>query len=50
LPLLPVNSSPVPVRRGGTMKSVGESIIELYAGRDGDGWERGRETGWVEWV
>lgn len=50
LPLLPVNSSPVPVRRGGTMKSVGESIIELYAGRDGEGWERGRETGWVEWV
>lgn len=50
LPLLPVNSSPVPVRRGGTMKSVGESIIELYAGRDGEGWERGREAGWVEWV
>jgi len=50
LPLLPVNSSPVPVRRGGTMKSVGESIIELYAGRDGEGGERGGETGWVEWV
>lgn len=54
LPLPPPDSSPVSIparfQRGGTMKSVGESIIELYAGRDGEGWDRGRETGWVEWV
>lgn len=54
LPLPPPDSSPVLMpahfQRGGTMKSVGESIIELYTGRDGDGWDRGRETGWVEWV
>jgi hypothetical protein len=54
LPLPPPDSSPVsmPLRwtRTGTMKSVGESIIELYAGQDGEGWERGKETGWVEWV
>lgn len=58
LPLPPVDASPVPVRlrRGETMKSVGESIIELYARQDGDGWERGWSadgvggTQWVEWV
>lgn len=54
LPLPPPNLSPVsmPLRwtRTGTMKSVGESIIELYAGQDGEGWDRGRETGWVGWV
>jgi len=61
LPLPPPDSSPLPlrVRRGETMKSVGESIIELYARRDGDGWDRGwsaegmdevGEKGWVEWV
>jgi hypothetical protein len=62
LPLPPLDSSPTPVRlrRGETTKSVGESIIELYAGQeDGDGWERGwcadgvdevGGRGWVEWV
>ncbi|KAM0717001.1 hypothetical protein Q7P37_006853 [Cladosporium fusiforme] len=37
------------LRRGETMKSVGESIIELYARREGDGWGRCAD-GWVEWV
>ena len=35
------------------MKSVGESIIELYGREDGEGWEGeggGDGKGWVEWV
>lgn len=41
LPRLPPDASPVPVhlRRGNTVKSVGDSIIEMYARSDGDGWE-----------
>jgi len=57
LPPPPADSSPVPMRlrRGAKMRSVGESIIELY----GAGWDCGwsakgmngvEETGWVEWV
>lgn len=53
-PLLlpPPDFSPV-IRRGETMKSVGESIIELYGREDGEGWEGeggGDGKGWVEWV
>lgn len=54
-PLLPPAYSPV-IKRGETMKSVGGSIIELYAGRgleDDSEWEgegRGEDKGWVEWV
>jgi hypothetical protein len=55
--LLPPGYSPV-IKRGETMKSVGGSIIELYAGRgqeDASEWEMEREgreedKGWVEWV
>jgi hypothetical protein len=53
--LLQSACSPV-IKRGETMKSVGGSIIELYAGRgqgDGSEWERegcGEDKGWVEWV
>ena len=53
--LLPPAYSPV-IKRGETMKSVGGSIIELYAGReleDDSGWEgqeRGEGKGWVDWV
>jgi hypothetical protein len=53
--LLPPAYSPV-IKRGETMKSVGGSIIELYAGRgleDDSEWEgegRGEDRGWVEWV
>ena len=52
-PLLlpPPDFSPV-IRRGETVKSVGESIIELY-GREDEGWEGeggGEGKGWVEWV
>jgi hypothetical protein len=53
--LLPPAYSPV-IKRGETMKSVGGSIIELYAGRgleDDSEWEgegRGEDKGWVEWV
>jgi hypothetical protein len=63
--LLPSAYSPV-IKRGETMKSVGGSIIELYAGRgleDDSGWEeegrgegngsegKGSEgKGWAEWV
>jgi hypothetical protein len=57
LPLPPLDASPVPahLRRGAKMRSVGESIIELY----GAGWDCGwsakgvdkvEGTGWVEWV
>jgi hypothetical protein len=53
--LLPPAYSPV-IKRGETMKSVGGSIIELYAGRgleDDSEWEvegRSEDKGWVEWV
>lgn len=62
LPLPPLDASPTPVRlrRGETVKSVGNSIIELYAAREGDDWDRGwcedeleeekGGRGWVEWV
>jgi hypothetical protein len=62
LPPPPLGSSvtPVRLRRGETTKSVGESIIELYAGQeDDDGWEQSwcadgvdevRGRNWVEWV
>jgi hypothetical protein len=57
LPPPPADSSPVPMRlrRGAKIRSVGESIIELY----GAGWDCGWSakgmngvggTGWVEWV
>lgn len=49
-----VDTSPPPayspaLQRGETMKSVGESIIELYARKEGEGWGR-CEDGWVKWV
>jgi hypothetical protein len=53
--LLRSDHTPV-IKRGETMKSVGGSIIELYAGRghgDDSGWEtegRDEDKGWVEWV
>jgi hypothetical protein len=61
-PAPPFDTSPMParLRRAETTKSVGESIIELYAGPENDdGWERGwcadgvdevGGRGWVEWV
>ena len=53
--LSPPAYSPV-IKRAETMKSVGGSIIELYAGRGRDGdseWERENHSGqkgWAEWV
>lgn len=49
-----LDTSPPPayspaLRRGETMKSVGESIIELYARKDGEEWGRSPD-GWVDWV
>lgn len=55
-PLLPVAAHSPVIKRGETMKSVGGSIIELYAGRgrgDGSEWARegsGEDRGWVDWV
>lgn len=57
LPGLPPDSSSTPVllRRGNTVKSVGESIIELYETREGEEWESGwrpnelNDTGRASW-
>lgn len=54
--LLPVAAHSPVIKRGETMKSVGGSIIELYAGRgrgDGSEWAReglSEDGGWVDWV
>jgi hypothetical protein len=55
-PLLLQSAHNPVIKRGETMKSVGGSIIELYAGRgqeDDSEWEtegHGEDKGWVEWV